>query len=187
MSPDEDLVRTGFVEEFEGATSTIAAIIRYGDRVRPCRFPFGLRLHKLIPDDGQETGRQSSARPIIRKARELLGRDGAMLVTPASSEEAVTHHAVGKQKKEECQDNYKQEPSNAQPHGPAFFSRRCIQISFHQSRLRNTGARETLPSAPPSASYLAAETVFTEMVVPSAVPVTLACSQANLLRVSSVA
>ncbi len=35
--------------------------------------------------------------------------------------------------------------------------------------------------------YFAAATDVTEMVVPSAVPVTLACSQASLLRVSSVA
>ena len=111
-----------------------------------------------------------------------------MLVAPASSKKAVTHHPVGKQKKEECQDNYKQELSNPQPHGPSFFFRRpCIQISSYQSRLRNTGAQETLLSARPSATYLAAVTVFTEMVAPSAVPVTLACSQANLLRVSSVA
>jgi hypothetical protein len=61
-----------------------------------------------------------------------------MLVAPASSKEAVTHHALGKQKKEECQDNYKQELSNPQPHGPAFFRRPCIQISCHQSRPRNT-------------------------------------------------
>jgi hypothetical protein len=36
------------------------------------------------------------------------GRDGAVLVAPASSEEAVTHHVVGKQKKEDCQDSDKQ-------------------------------------------------------------------------------
>jgi hypothetical protein len=100
--------------------------------------PFGLRLHSLSPDDGQKTGRQSPARPIIRRLASFSGRDGAMLVAPASSKKAVTHHAVGKQKKEECQDNYKQELSNPQPHGPSFFSRRCIQISCHQSRLRNT-------------------------------------------------
>jgi hypothetical protein len=76
--------------------------------------------------------------PLFEGLASFLGRDGAMLVAPASSEEAVTHHAVGKQKKEECQDNYKQELSNPQPHGPSFFSRPCIQISCHQSRLRNT-------------------------------------------------
>jgi hypothetical protein len=61
-----------------------------------------------------------------------------MLVAPAPSKEAVTHHALGKQKKEECQDNYKQQLSNPQPIGPSFFRFRCIQISSHQSRLRNT-------------------------------------------------
>jgi hypothetical protein len=66
------------------------------------------------------------------------GRNGAMLIAPASSKEAVTHHAMGKQKKEECQDNYKQELSDPQPHGPSFVSCRCLQISCHQSRLRNT-------------------------------------------------
>ena len=50
-----------------------------------------------------------------------------MLVAPASSKKAVTHHAVGKQKKEECQDDYKQEFSNPQPHGPSFFRRPCIR------------------------------------------------------------
>jgi hypothetical protein len=49
-----------------------------------------------------------------------------MLVAPASSKEAVTHHVVGKQKKEDCQDNYKQEFSNPQPHGSSFFGHRCI-------------------------------------------------------------
>jgi hypothetical protein len=76
--------------------------------------------------------------PLFEGLASFLGRDGAMLVEPASSEEAVTHHAVGKQKKEECQDNYKQELSNPQPHGPSFFRRPCFQISCHQSRCRNT-------------------------------------------------
>ena len=40
---------------------------------------------------------------------------------------------------------------------------------------------------PLSATYLAAVTDFTEMVAPSAVPVTLAWSHASLLRVSNVA
>jgi FtsP/CotA-like multicopper oxidase with cupredoxin domain len=42
------------------------------------------------------------------------GLDGAVLVAPASSKEAVTHHVVGKQKKEDCQDKDKQELSNPQ-------------------------------------------------------------------------
>jgi hypothetical protein len=68
----------------------------------------------------------------------FLGLDGAMLVAPASSKEAVTHHVVGKQKKEDCQDNDKQELSNPEPDGPSFFRIRCIQISCHQSRLRTS-------------------------------------------------
>ena len=42
-------------------------------------------------------------------------------------------------------------------------------------------------SPPFSDSYLAAVTDFTEMVSPLAVPVTLASSQASLLRLSSAA
>ena len=42
-------------------------------------------------------------------------------------------------------------------------------------------------SSPFSDSYLAAVTDFTEMVSPLAVPVTLASSQASLLRLSSAA
>jgi hypothetical protein len=76
--------------------------------------------------------------PLFEELASFSGRDRAMLVAPASSKEAVTHHAVGKQKQKECQDNYKQELSNPQPHGRLFFSRPCIQISCHQSRLRNT-------------------------------------------------
>jgi len=71
------------------------------------------------------------------------GRDGTVLVAPASSKEAVTHHVVRKQKKEDCQDNDQQEFSSPQPDGPSFFRRRCIQISCHQSRLRTSlGARD---------------------------------------------
>jgi hypothetical protein len=34
-------------------------------------------------------------------------------VDPAASKEAVTHHALGKEKKDDCQDDYKQELSNS--------------------------------------------------------------------------
>jgi hypothetical protein len=34
------------------------------------------------------------------------------VVDPAPFTEAVTHHALGKQKKDECHDDYKQEGSN---------------------------------------------------------------------------
>jgi hypothetical protein len=106
--------------------------------LRPCRFPFGLRLHNLSPDDGQKLVGNHPLVPLFEGLASVSGRDGAMLVAPASSKEAVTHHVVRKQKKEDCQDNDKQELSNPQPDGPSFFSRPCIQISCHQSRLRNT-------------------------------------------------
>ena len=65
------------------------------------------------------------------------------MVAPASSKEAMTYHVVGKQKKEDCQDNDKQELSNSQPDGISFFGSRCIQISCHQSRLpTRLGARD---------------------------------------------
>jgi hypothetical protein len=39
----------------------------------------------------------------------LLLPEGAVPVNPAPSKETVTHHALGKQKKDNCQDDYKQE------------------------------------------------------------------------------
>jgi len=41
--------------------------------------------------------------------------EGAVPVDRAASEEAMTHHALGKQKKEDCQDGYKQHPSDSEP------------------------------------------------------------------------
>jgi hypothetical protein len=66
------------------------------------------------------------------------GRDGTVLVAPASPKEAVTHHIVGQQKNEDREDNYKQELSSPQPDGPSFVRRHCIQIRCHQSRLRTS-------------------------------------------------
>ena len=34
---------------------------------------------------------------------------------PAASTEAMMHHALGKQKKDDCQGDYKQERSNSEP------------------------------------------------------------------------
>jgi hypothetical protein len=34
---------------------------------------------------------------------------------PAALKETVTHHALAEQKKDDCQDDYKQEPSNSEP------------------------------------------------------------------------
>jgi hypothetical protein len=104
--------------------------------LRPCRF--GLRRQNLSPDDGQKLAANYPVVLIIRMAGEFSGRDGAMLVAPSSSKEAVAYHVVRKQKKEDCQDDYKQELSNPKPHGSSFFRHRCIQIGFHQSRFRNT-------------------------------------------------
>jgi hypothetical protein len=105
--------------------------------LRPTLFSFGLRLHNLSPDDDQKLVGNHPLVPSSEGLARFSGRDGAMLVAPASKK-AVTHHAVCKQKKEECQDNYKKELSNPRPYGPSFFRRRSIQISCHQSRLRNT-------------------------------------------------
>jgi hypothetical protein len=101
--------------------------------LRPCRFPFDLRLHNLSPDDGQKLVGNHPLVPLFEGLANFLGRDGAMLVAPASSKKAVTHHVVGKQKKEECQDSDKQDLSNPRPHGPSFSRRRSIRISFHQA------------------------------------------------------
>src|ERR1700690_188776 len=91
--------------------------------LRPCRFPFALRRYNLSPAGGQKRVGNLPLVPLFEGLASFSGRDGAMLVAPASSKKAVTHHSVGKQKKKEGQDNYKQELSNPQPHGPSFFSR----------------------------------------------------------------
>jgi hypothetical protein len=66
------------------------------------------------------------------------------MIRAASSYAIVpTVLCLGKQKKEDCQDNDKQELSNPEPDGPSFFRIRCIQVSCHQSRLRTSlGARD---------------------------------------------
>jgi hypothetical protein len=45
----------------------------------------------------------------------LLWSESAVLVDPAASKETVMHHALGKQKKSNCQDDKKQELSNLEP------------------------------------------------------------------------
>jgi hypothetical protein len=44
----------------------------------------------------------------------LLLSDGAVPVFPATFKEAMMHHALAKQKKDDCQDNYKHELSNSE-------------------------------------------------------------------------
>ena len=62
----------------------------------------------------------------------LLWLDGAVTVDPAASEEAVTHHAQAKQKKTDCQSDYKQEPYNSKPARLWFCGARRVRISCHQ-------------------------------------------------------
>jgi hypothetical protein len=44
----------------------------------------------------------------------LLLSDGAVAMKPSALKEAVTHHAVAEQKKDDCQEDYKQEVSNSE-------------------------------------------------------------------------
>jgi len=69
-----------------------------------------------------------------------------------------------------------------------YRGKHCI-LQPSRAPLESQKQRSTqgISERPLSATYLVAVTDFTEMVAPSAVPVTLACSQANLLSVSSVA
>jgi hypothetical protein len=53
-------------------------------------------------------------------------------VAPAALKEAVTHRALAKQKKDDCQDDYKQELSNSERGWLSSCRVRRIQISCHQ-------------------------------------------------------
>ena len=44
----------------------------------------------------------------------LLLSDGAVPVKPAAFKKAVMHHALAQQKKDDCQEDYKQELSNSE-------------------------------------------------------------------------
>jgi len=61
--------------------------------------------------------------------------EGAVPVDPAASKEAVMHHAIDKEKKDDCQDDYEQELSN--PERGWFFSFRVrrMRISCHHISL----------------------------------------------------
>jgi len=63
----------------------------------------------------------------------LLLSDGAIPVSSAALEEAVSHHAMAKHKKDDCQEDYKQELSNSERRWPSPRTARRIQISCHQS------------------------------------------------------
>jgi hypothetical protein len=58
----------------------------------------------------------------------LLLSGGAVPVDPAAFMEAVTHHALAKQKKDDCQDDYKQELSNSERGWFSSGRGRCIHL-----------------------------------------------------------
>jgi hypothetical protein len=71
---------------------------------------------------------------VIQGKRKISSRsDRAVLVTPASPEEAVTYHALAKQKEDDNQDDYKQKLSNSYPLGRSSLRSRCIQPDCHQT------------------------------------------------------
>jgi hypothetical protein len=53
-------------------------------------------------------------------------------VDPAAFMEAVTHHAMAKQKKDDCQDDYKQELSNSERGWLSSCRVRRIRMGCHQ-------------------------------------------------------
>jgi hypothetical protein len=61
--------------------------------------------------------------------------DGAIPVDALASKEAVTHHVLAKQKKDDCQDDYKQELSNSERGWLSSCMVFRIQASCHQSYL----------------------------------------------------
>ena len=75
----------------------------------------------------------------------LLLSDGAVPVSSAALEEAVSHHTMAKHKKDDCQEDYKQELSNSK-RGWLSSCRACrIQISCHQSApSAKSGARHAI-------------------------------------------
>jgi len=63
----------------------------------------------------------------------LLLPDGAAPVFPATLKEAMTHHALAKQKKYDCQDDCKEELANSERGWLSSCRVRRFQISCHQS------------------------------------------------------
>jgi len=51
---------------------------------------------------------------MLATSRSMLLSKGAVPVDPAAYVEAVTHHALGEQKKDDCEDDYKQETSDSE-------------------------------------------------------------------------
>jgi hypothetical protein len=65
----------------------------------------------------------------------LLLSDGAVPVDALASKEAMTHHVLAKQKKDDRQDDYKQELSNSERGWLSSCMVFRIQASCHQSYL----------------------------------------------------
>jgi hypothetical protein len=61
--------------------------------------------------------------------------DGAVPVEPTAYMQVVTHHALGEQKKDDCQGDYKQETSNSEPGWLSSCRVRHIRVTFHLSCL----------------------------------------------------
>jgi len=73
--------------------------------------------------------------PLKVECKPPLSYDGTPLVEPAAFVEAVTHHALCKEKKDQCQNDYEQQHSNPKPEWLSPFRGRRIRIGCHQNRL----------------------------------------------------
>jgi hypothetical protein len=65
----------------------------------------------------------------------LLWSEGAVPVEPAACMEAVTHHALGKQKEDNCQDDYEQELSYSELWWHSSGRGGRIRVSRHRGCL----------------------------------------------------
>jgi len=65
----------------------------------------------------------------------LLGLESVLMVDPATSKEAVTHHVLSEQIDDRNQYRYEEDPCNSKPRRPFVGSTRRIQIIGHLSCL----------------------------------------------------
>jgi hypothetical protein len=66
-------------------------------------------------------------------------------MVPAAFAEVVAHHALGKQKKDDYQDDCKQETPNSEPGWLSPCEARRIQIICHQSCASSVGSTTAAP------------------------------------------
>ncbi len=78
-------------------------------------------------------------------AESLVLANGAVLITPAASKEAVMHHISGEQKNYDSQDGYKQQAAKSEPGWPAPRRAWPVRITRHHS---GVFATEDSPSVP---------------------------------------